>query len=218
VFLSKRRGQLRATFSYTLGRASDNASGNGDNPEDYQNKDFNWGPSDFDRTHIVVGTWTWQLPFFNEPGVLGAILGGWDVSGIGRYQSGAPLTVTAGTSIGNRRADLIGDPYGDTANGLQYLDPAAFAPAPEGRRGNTTRGQFRGPGLHVWDVSLRKAFRVKGDVKLQFQADMFNVFNHTNLRFSAQALNLAVAQPGDFAVLNQAAPPRNVQLGLRLTF
>jgi hypothetical protein len=218
LFLSKRRGQLRATFSYTLGRAYDNASGNGDNPEDYQNKDFNWGPSDFDRTHIVVGTWTWQLPFFNEPGVLGAILGGWDVSGIGRYQSGAPLTITAGTSIGNRRADLIGEPYSDTANELQYLNPAAFAPAPEGRRGNTTRGQFRGPGLHVWDVSLRKAFRVKGEVKLQFQADMFNVFNHTNLRFSGQTLNLALAQPGDFAVLNQAAPPRNVQLGLRLTF
>jgi hypothetical protein len=70
----------------------------------------------------------------------------------------------------------------------------------------------------VWDVSLRKSFRIRNEVKLQFQADMFNVFNHTNLRFSGQTLNLAVAQPGDFAVLNQAAPPRNVQLGLRLTF
>ena len=50
----------------SLGRAYDNASGNDNNPEDYQNKDFNWGPSDFDRTHVLVGTWTWQMPFFSD--------------------------------------------------------------------------------------------------------------------------------------------------------
>ena len=98
---------------------------------------------------------------------------------------------------------------------MQYLNPAAFAPAPEGRRGNSTRGEFRGPGLHVWDLSLRKSFAINGDVKLQVQADMFNAFNHTNLRYSAQTLNLSTS---GFQLLNQAAPPRNVQLGLRLMF
>ena len=44
---------------------------------------------------------------------------------------------------------------------------------------------------------------------------MFNAFNQTNLRFSAQSLNLSGA---GFGLLNQAAPPRNVQLGLRLMF
>ena len=88
LFLSRRRGSLRATFSYTLGRAYDNASGNGDNPEDYQNKDFNWGPSDFDRTHILVGTWTWQMPFFRGAENLDRqLLGGWELSGIARLQS-----------------------------------------------------------------------------------------------------------------------------------
>jgi hypothetical protein len=52
-------------------------------------------------------------------------------------------------------------------------------------------------------------------VKVQVQADMFNVFNHTNLRFSGQSLNLS---GGGFGLLNQAAPPRNVQLGVRLMF
>ena len=119
LFLSRRRGALRSTLSYTLGRAYDNASGNGDNPEDYQNKDFNWGPSDFDRTHILVGTWTWQMPFFRDDrNIVGRVLGGWEISGIGRYQSGAPLTVTGNTSIGARRADLVGDPYADSENRL----------------------------------------------------------------------------------------------------
>jgi hypothetical protein len=216
LFLSRRRGSLRTTVSYTLGRAYDNASGNDENPEDFENKDFNWGPSNFDRTHVLVGTWTWQLPFLQEQtNIVSSVLGGWELSGIVRLQSGAPLTITGNTSIGARRADLVGDPYADTDNRLQFLNPAAFAPAPEGRRGNTTRGQFRGPGLHVWDVSLRKSFGVTGDVKLQIQADMFNVFNHTNLRYSGQTLNMNTA---GFQLLNQAAPPRNVQLGIRLMF
>ena len=110
----------------------------------------------------------------------------------------------------------IGDPYAaGSDNRLQFLNPDAFTSAPEGRRGNTTRGQFRGPGLHVWDLSLRKSFTVTGDVKLQIQADMFNAFNHTNLRFSGQSLNRSGSA---FGQLNQAAPPRNVQLGIRLTF
>jgi hypothetical protein len=216
LFLSRRRGSLRSTLSYTLGRAYDNGSGNGDNPEDYQNKDFNWGPSNFNRTQILVGTWTWQIPFMEQQDGIGRVLGGWELSGIVRLQSGAPLTITATTSIGGRRADLVGDPYAtDSSNRRQYLNPEAFVPAPEGRRGNTTRGQFHGPHLHVWDLSLRKGFTITGDVRLQIQADMFNAFNQTNLRFSGQSLN---ASGGGFGVLNQAAPPRNVQLGIRLTF
>jgi hypothetical protein len=222
LFLSKRRGALRWTLSYTLSRSMDHSNSNSANPEDYPNLDYNWGHSDFDRTHILVGTWTWQLPFFREEKGIGRVLGGWEISGIGRHQSGAPLTVTANTSIGGRRADLIGDPYlpesqrAPLANGVvPYLDPAAFAPAPEGRRGNTQRGEFRGPSYTVFDVSLRKEFAVSGDVLLQVQADLFNALNQTQLRFSAQSLNHSGA---GFGQLNQAAPPRQIQLGARVTF
>jgi hypothetical protein len=222
LFLSRRRGALRWTLSYTLSRSMDHSNSNNTNPEDYPNLDYNWGHSDFDRTHILVGTWTWELPFFREEQGLGRVLGGWEISGIGRYQSGAPLTITANTSIGGRRADLVGDPYlpeserTPLANGLfPYLDPAAFAPAPEGRRGNIRRGQFRGPSYTVFDVSLRKQFAVKGNTRLQIQADFFNILNQTQLRFSSQSLNRS---GGGFGQLNQAAPPRNVQIGVRLTF
>ena len=123
---------------------------------------------------MLVGTWTWQLPFFKEEQGIGRVLGGWEVSGIGRFQSGAPLTITGDTSIGNRRADFLGgDPYlpeserFDPVNAgiVRWFNPAAFAIAPEGRRGNSTRGQFQGPSLQIWDLSLRKRFAVAGDVK-----------------------------------------------------
>jgi hypothetical protein len=224
LFLSRRQGRLRSTLSYTLSRANDNASGNGDNPEAYLDKNYNYGPSDFDRTHILVGTWTWRLPFLAERKGLVSALGGWEVSGIWRYQTGAPLTVTANDASGvNRRVDYLGgNPYfsgsqaGSAAGTVLYLNPAAFAPAPEGRRGNSTRGEFRGPSLTGWDLSLRKVFTVHGNTKLQVQADLFNVFNQTELRFSTQSQNINGS--GGFGQLDQSAPPRNVQLGVRLTF
>jgi hypothetical protein len=230
AFLSRRQGRLRWTGSYTYSRARDNASSNTSGTGGTETVDIaaerggNWGPSDYDRPHIAVATWTWQLPFFKEEKGVGRVLGGWEVSGIGRYQSGAPLTVVANTTIGTRRADFLGgDPYvpeaqrfaSPTAGNVAYLNPAAFVAAPDGRLGNSSRGQFRGPALTVFDISLRKGFALGGDVKLQIQADLFNAFNQTMLRFSGQSLNIS---DGGFGLLNQAAPPRNVQLGARLTF
>jgi carboxypeptidase family protein len=223
LFLSRRQGTFRWTASYTLSRSYDHGNNNSANPEDYPNLSYNWGPSDFDRRHILVGTWTWQLPIFREQRGIGRVLGGWEVSGIGRFQSGAPLTVTFDSAIGNRRADFLGgDPYVPEAERftgaagiVRYLNPAAFGPAPEGRRGNTTRNQFHGPSLTVFDLSLRKQFAVSGDTRLQVQADLFNVLNQTNLRYSAQSLNFST---GGFGQLNQAAPPRQIQVGVRVSF
>jgi hypothetical protein len=221
VFLSKRRGELNFTLNYTLGRSYDNASGNGDNPEDYENKNYNWGPSDYDRTHIFVGTWSYRLPFFREnKGFVGNVLGGWELSGITRYQTGAALTVSGNTSIGGRRADYLGgDPYIDErinpANGaVQWLNSAAFASAPEGRRGNSERGQFRGPAYQIWDISLRKQFVLSGDVRLQVQADFFNAWNAVNW----QNPNTNLASGTGFGVITATQPSRNIQLGVRLTF
>jgi hypothetical protein len=222
VFLSKRRGDLTFTLNYTLGRSYDNGSGNFDNPADgAEDLDYYWGPSDFYRTHIFVGTWAYRLPFFrNDRGFLGQVLGGWEVSGITRYQTGAPLTVVGPTSIGSRRADYVGgDPYVDerinpTTGAVQWLNRAALAPAPEGRRGNSERGQFRGPSYSVWDISLRKQFGITDDVKLQVQADFFNTFNMVNWGNPNTDLNSA-----NFGLITGiTGQPRNIQLGVRLIF
>jgi hypothetical protein len=220
LFLSRRRGDFKWTGSYTLGSAKDNASGNGDNPEEYNNKDFNYGPSSFDRRHILVGTWTWAMPWFKDQAGLGLVLGGWELSGIYRFQTGAPLTITGNTAIGNRRADFLGgDPYipdssrTSPTGAIVWLDPAAFAAAPDSRLGNSSRGQFRGPSYQVFDLSFRKGFPLHGDTRLQVQADLFNAFNTTN--FNDPQTNLANA---DFGRITSAGPPRNVQLALRVTF
>jgi len=222
VFLSKRRGDLNFTLNYTYGSSKDNGSGNFDNPADGpEDIDYYWGPSDFYRKHIFVGTWSYHLPFLkNNRGVLGQVLGGWEISGITRYQTGAPLTVTGPTSIGGRRADYLGgDPYvaeliNPTNGAVQWLNRAAFASAPEGRRGNSERGQFTGPSYTVWDMSLRKQFGIGDDVKVQIQADFFNVWNHVN--WGNPNTDLSSASFG--LITGVTGQPRNIQLGARIIF
>lgn len=229
VFLSKRRGDFMFTLNYTLSRAYDNGSGNGDTLDaavDYTNLDYNWGPSNYDRTHVFVGTWSYRLPFLREnTGVLGAVLGGWEVSGITRYQTGAPLTISGNTSIGGRRADFLGgEAYvpsdqriNSTTGAIQWLNPAAFAAAPEGRPGNSERGQFRGPDYFNWDISLRKQFKLGHDVRLQIQADFFNAFNQVNWG-NPNNTQTPSLNTGGFGNITSTQPPRNIQLGARVMF
>ena len=222
AFLSKRRGQLKWTQSYTLGSSKDNASGNGDNPEAYLDKNYNWGPSSFDRRNILVETWTWDVPFLStRDDLLGAVLGGWQVSGIYRYQSGTPLTISGNTAIGTRRADYLGgeayvpDSQRTNATGaIVWLDASQFAAAPETRLGNSRRGQFVGPAYQVFDLSFRKAIPLpRHNTSVKFQADLFNAFNHVNFGTPATTVTSA-----NFGQITSVGPPRNIQLGLRIEF
>ncbi|HYT75869.1 MAG TPA: hypothetical protein VEL79_14040, partial [Vicinamibacterales bacterium] len=222
TFISKRRGAIMWTQSYTMGFANDNASSNTDNPEGYLDKNYNWGPSSNDRRNILVETWTWSVPFLkNDTGVLGSTLGGWQISGIVHYQSGSPLTITGSTAIGTRRADYLGgDAYipasGRTnANGaIVWLNPAVFTAAPETRLGNGKRGQFTGPNYQDVDLTFRKVFALpRHGTKLTIQADLFNALNHTN--FSNPATTVTSA---NFGQITSVGPPRNIQLGMRIDF
>ena len=47
-------------------------------------------------------------------------------------------------------------------------------------RGNEGRNNLRQPGINNWDMGLQKSFRLIGEGReLQFRADAFNAFNHT---------------------------------------
>ena len=53
-------------------------------------------------------------------------------------------------------------------------------PAGQIRPGNADRNTIRGPGYQVWDMSLFKNFHFNEHTYLQFRAESFNTFNHTN--------------------------------------
>jgi Carboxypeptidase regulatory-like domain len=219
LYAAKRKGNLELTASYTWSKTLTDTSGNGDGVdvgEDPFNRRSNYGVATFDRRHIFVTTYDYLLPFFSKmKGVGGAILSGWEISGITRYQSGAPLTVTANTAIGTRRADYVGGSVRAASFGPlnQWISETAFAPAPATRRGNSGVGIVEGPNLQTWDFSMRKQFQISERFNLRFQADMFNAFNRANFRPPATVLTTA-----GFGRITTAGPARNIQFGLKLNF
>jgi hypothetical protein len=109
-----------------------------------------YGPSDFDRTHRLVVSYRYELPFFKgAEGAKGELLSGWALSGITIVQSGLPFSIldsgagtaflgagfTPGTLTGNLASGAtIGSGYSIGSIGSRvtngYLNPAAFSPAP----------------------------------------------------------------------------------------
>ncbi|HEX5082258.1 MAG TPA: carboxypeptidase regulatory-like domain-containing protein [Blastocatellia bacterium] len=214
LYAAKRKGDLTMTVSYTWSKALGDSSGNGDNQEDPFNKSFNYGPTTFDRRHIFVTTYTYRLPFFrNANGFLKNTLGGWELSGITRWQTGQLLTPSGNSSIGSRRPDATGQPVEGPGTLQEWFNTDAFVNPPNDRRGTAGVGVIPGPGRHLWDLSLRKQFSLTERFNLQFQGDFFNAWNIVNLNNPNTDAN-----SGSFGAVNGAAPARNIQLGLRLTF
>lgn len=60
---------------------------------------LDWGPSDFDRTHVFSATALYDLPFGQNGGALSRLTGGWYVAGIFSASSGVPLDVCQRTGV-----------------------------------------------------------------------------------------------------------------------
>jgi hypothetical protein len=85
--------------------------------------------------------------------------------------------------------------------------------------GTLGRNTFVGPSFLNFDMGLIKNISFTERVKMQFRFDAFNVFNHTN--FQLPGANLAPHNRINDASFGQAGGtfnPRNLQLGLKLTF
>jgi hypothetical protein len=205
--------------------------------------DYNKGRSDFDATHSWVMNFTWQLPFARGlSGVSGAILGGWQLSGIVTMRSGNPLTVfvqsnrsrslwspSLGPGIGQDRPSYAPGRDGDSAvigQPDQWFDPAAFVLQRAGTFGDTGRGDFTGPDLRTVDLALAKQVPVNrlGDgARLEFRIEAFNVLNRANfgppslIAFAGTADNEAPLTTFG-RITTTVTASRQVQLGVRLTF
>ncbi len=75
-----------------------------------------------------------------------------------------------------------------------WLNPAAFSVNPAGTFGNVVKGSFVGPHYVDWDGSISRKFAFTERTSLIFQADYFNVLNHTNLGDPGTTLGSTVRQ------------------------
>jgi hypothetical protein len=227
------RKDLQLQVGYTLSRTMDATTSNGSggdlnnttNP--YVGWRYDLGPSQFDRTQIAFVNFVYQIPFLNNSGnhFERATLGGWALSGIVTMESGAPLNLgvsgnTVASVIPNsgERPNVTG-PISYPKTAAEWFSPAAFsAPAP-GTYGDLGFDAIRGPGRDNWNLSLLKNFAITERFHMQFRADSFNTWNHT--QFKGDANNGGVSTnfgSSNFGAVTAAFDPREFQLALKLMF
>jgi hypothetical protein len=245
-------GGFALQSSYTLSKSEDTTQAstffsdatNGTTsafPEDVPN--YNEGLSDFDSRHTWVVNLTWDLPFARGlSGPAGAVLDGWQISGIWNMRSGNPLTIfvqsnrsrsqwnpSRGPGIGQDRPSYAPGYGPDNAvlgQPNQWFDAKAFVLQPAGTFGNTGRGDFIGPNLRTLDLALTKTARwthFGGGGRLEFRLEAFNVFNRAN--FGVPSLNAFAGLLDNevpFAtfgrISNTVTSARQIQLGIRAAF
>ena len=220
--LEKKVGDLRFLAAYTWSKSLDNSSAFGD-PINPFNPNNSRALSQFDITHNFVISYGYELPFARTAhGVKGKLLAGWTVSGITRFATGFPVTLTESDDAslcGCNGADVPnynGQPIHflnprDTAH--QLFDPAPFSPETIGIPGTSNRRFFHGPGFNNWDLALHKNTRIGERMALEFRAELFNVFNHAQFTNPRGDIN-----GSDFGQITNARDPRIGQMALKLSF
>jgi hypothetical protein len=203
----------------------------------------NYGPAGFDRRHVFTSSFYYVLP---KPGQatglrpLKVLADNWQLSGVARMLTGAPLTPGYTLITG------ITTPTGSSSESarMQVLDPHAplamrFGPPPEpgGQTSltnapwsvasttpqfdNLGKSTYTGPGTNDWDFSLYRQIRVRERLNLYLRLETYNMFNHTQFsgvnstaHFDTKGQQVNTA----FLLTNGARPPGYVQVAVRLVF
>jgi hypothetical protein len=196
--------------------------------------------SDFDVRHQINANWIAELPFGrgkpfagDAHGVMDALVGGWQLSGLFRWTSGYPFSVGNGYAwasdwnysglaqmVSKPKTGVYAQPDGSVS---VFANPTAaygnFTNPFPGQSGS--RNVLRGPGYVGVDMGLSKRWRmpVEGH-SLQFRWEVFNVFNQ--VRFNVQSFS----NPPSFQQVPSAfgnftsllTNPRVMQFALRYDF
>jgi hypothetical protein len=232
---------LQFDFNYTFSRSIDNVSSVANTVVgglvcDATNLRVCRGPSDFDVTHLFSANGVYDLPFGrgrtidrNANGFVNALIGGWQFATIFTAHSGFAFSTNTGAfpvgfvfdspavQVGSSSA-LGVNVHNDDGKIQLFANPAAalaaFANPFGGQLG--TRNNLRGPGFINFDMSLAKNFYMPWSDRhfLQFRAEAYNGFNHTN--FADPTANINAPTFGQ--ITKQANSNRVMQFALRYNF
>jgi len=233
---------LYALVAYTYSRTYDNGLSDGLGSElsapyfglpNWENLD--WALSQINLNHSFTGSVIYDLPFGhgkqfggNWNDAANAVLGNFQLTLIERISSGFPVPLidsnnTSGTTFNSggdsynyNRPDQVRpcNVYDANHSQHQWINPSCFyAPAP-GELGDASRVPVVGPDFVNSDFSLIKKIALPRKMDLNFRAEFFNLFNHTQYGMPVQDFNA----PGFGAVNSTVNNPRLIQLALKLAF
>jgi hypothetical protein len=186
--------------------------------------------SQFDIPNVLQFSYVYPLPFGRNrhylskmPTVLNAIIGGWQTSGMWRFDDGQPLVLglQGGQPLPGygQRANLSGNPERNTGSdwlNQYFANPQVFSVPPPYTLGTAPRTLgIRAPGTRNATLSLSKEFTmnsIREGMRTEVRMESFNALNHP--QFCGP--NTTVGSPVFGQVTCQANSPREVQLGLKL--
>lgn len=214
---------LAFVLSYTWSKNIDVGSVGYRDPVGNRNLDRGLSPNN--APNRIVAAYNYQLPIgpghaWLSRGILGNVIGGWQLNGITTYQSGFSLTPGLSNNncvCGNSLAvpNVTGNPMTGAQNLAEWFNTGVFSYPAQYTIGNAGRGIITGPDLFDTDLNMEKHFKLpwREGMQLEFRAEFFNAFNHP--QFNAPDLNLGDA---NFGKITGAANPRKGQLALKLYF
>lgn len=221
-------GPLQVLLGYTWSKSLDDSSAFGEQVNPY-NPNLTRGLSAFNVPQNFVASYNYDLPIAKLGGPK-ALVSGWALSGIINYSRGIPVYIyenddrsLLGTDnsgplpLGIDTPNYAGgpvqitNPRSSTTN--SYFNTSGFSQETIGQLGTARRRFFNGPGLDNYNTSLLKNTTFADRYTLQFRAEFFNVFNHTQFNTVNGNFNSPT-----FGQATAAADPRIGQLALKLSF
>jgi len=203
----------------------------------YNLKRYHGNAESMNYPHSLSISAIYALPFFLQSGNLleKEMLGGWSIDNIAIFRSGTSIT----PGLGETDAGLALRPDqvpGQSTNGpktwkngtsQQWFNTSAFScpgltngvncgtfPAASwGLYGTAQTGIIRGPGQELFNTALYKTFNIMEKVHIEFRAEAFNTFNHTNPSNPTTTLSST-----NYGKITGAADPRILELAARLKF
>jgi hypothetical protein len=234
------RNGLYALIGYTYSKTSDTGFPDGLGTSagpvyfplpGYQKVD--WALSQINLAHSFTASVLYDLPFgkgkkfgANWSGPLNTVLGNWEVDVIERATTGFPIFVTnsnnqSGVNLQNNgasqnRPDQTCNAKSGHPSRTQWFNTSCFAPAGDGKLGDASRAPVSGPGFVNTDFSAIKHFNLPfyEGMGLDFRAEIFNLFNHTQLALPSSDINGS----GFGGITSTVNNPRLVQFALKLKF
>jgi hypothetical protein len=189
-----------------------------------------WGVSADDVPNVLIIGFNWEVPGAKHfKGVGGALLGGWNMAGVLRYESGRPLNIFMNNDLGGflfngqkrpNRAKGTGGVASRSGNfnpaTQNYFNHDAWEDPGALEMGNAPRrdDSVRGFPTYSEDVNIFKVFRLHERLTMKFESQFGNLFNRTD--FCDPDTNFSAGSFGK--VFTQCNSPRSIQFGLRFDF
>jgi hypothetical protein len=188
--------------------------------------------SAWDQRQTFVASYTLALPVESVFRAYNRLTTEWTVSGNTRFASGFPVTLYDNSdnsllgSLGNGANNYLLDTpqylpgplkiNTNGRNGRPAFNTSLFPEENPGQLGNARRRNFYGPGINNFDLTLQKNVRLVEARSLEFRAEAFNAFNHTQF-YGPASVDGQVDDP-NFGRIVSAAAPRLMQLVAKFNF